>query len=366
MWIESRDWKSLRKPSEDYAPFISVIIPAYNERDAIDSKLRDLLKQDYPNMEIIVVDDGSADETSEIVKNFVKENSSQLKVQLFAFPERRGKASAINYAWQHCNGEIVIISDADTLLGEGAIQKIVQNFSDQKVGAVTGKLSMINYGETSATKLEKAYRSIFDVLRIGESHIDSTPIFNGPLVALRRNLFDHLEPNTLADDTEISLKVIEKGYRAIFDPEAMVYAFTPKNFKFRMKQKIRRAQGIIQSFIRHRNMLFKSEYGRYGLVIFPAEFFMHIISPFLLVANAILFSFLIFNSILTIHFIAIFILVIAILGLILVAVGHMSKDFIPIRLIRLFLTFIEHQIFLMLGLLSIFVGRYSAKWEKIK
>jgi cellulose synthase/poly-beta-1,6-N-acetylglucosamine synthase-like glycosyltransferase len=343
-----------------------VIIPAYNERDAIDSKLRDLLKQDYPNMEIIVVDDGSADETSEIVKNFVKENSSQLKVQLFAFPERRGKASAINYAWQHCNGEIVIISDADTLLGEGAIQKIVQNFSDQKVGAVTGKLSMINYGETSATKLEKAYRSIFDVLRIGESHIDSTPIFNGPLVALRRNLFDHLEPNTLADDTEISLKVIEKGYRAIFDPEAMVYAFTPKKFKFRMKQKIRRAQGIIQSFIRHRNMLFKSAYGRYGLVIFPAEFFMHIISPFLLVANAILFSFLIFNSILTIHFIAIFILVIAILGLILMAVGHVSKDFILIRLIRLFLTFIEHQIFLMLGLLSIFVGRYSAKWEKIK
>jgi len=351
----------------DFAPSVSVIVPAYNEENTIVHKLRNLLEQGYPNMEIIVVDDGSNDDTTKMVQSFIDRNSSKFRVRLVVLPKRKGKASALNYAWQHCNGEIVIISDAETTLGETAIKNLVQNFCDQKVGAVTGRLSMVNYEQTSATKLEKSYRNVFDMLRLGESHMDSTPIFNGPLVALRKNLFDHLESDTIADDTEISLTIREKGYRAIFDPRATVYAFTPKSFKFRMKQKIRRAQGIIQSLHRHRKILFNPAYGKYGTIILPCEFFMHVISPLLLVLISILSLFiLVYNSIILMYFMVIFGLVIIIYGLTFVALRRTSKDRTPINLIEMFATFLEHQTFLMLGLLLLSVRKKNVRWEKIK
>jgi cellulose synthase/poly-beta-1,6-N-acetylglucosamine synthase-like glycosyltransferase len=366
MWVKSRGWKRLHNPSvEDYTPFVSVVVPTYNEEDTIVYELRKLMEQDYPNMEIIVVDDASEDRTVELIKKFVKDNG--LSAMLIRQKERKGKASALNEAFKHCSGEIVVITDADTVLKENAIKQVIQNFRDSKVGAVTGRLSMLNYEQTSATTLEKSYRNVFDILRLGESCIDSTPVFNGPLVVLRKNLFDCLEPRTLADDTEISLRIREKGYRAIFDPRATVYALTPKSFEPRMKQKIRRAQGIIESFCRHRKMLFNPTYGKYGLIIFPCEFFMHIVSPILLVLAAALFMFVLaFTSIPLTYFMIIISLGIIVSLLTFVASRYVTKDRTSINLIMIFLTFLEHQVFLMLGLLFLHTREVDAKWEKIE
>lgn len=366
MWKKSHELNFRISSMEDFAPFISVIVPAYNEEKTVARKLENLRQQVYPNIEVIVVNDGSTDDTVNMVQKFIDENEGQLPVQLISTPRRGGKASAINYAWQSCKGEIVILSDADTILEEGAIKQIVKNFHNPRVGAVTGKLCMRNYEESSSTELEKSYRNIFDILRFGESVMDSTPVFNGALVALRRELFESLESDTLADDTEISLLIREKGYKAIFDPNAAVYAFTPKSFKFRMKQKIRRGEGIIQSMVRHRRLLFNPTYGKYGLIILPCEFLMHSIFPALILLTFLLFFFLLVSASLSMYIIIALALGAVFLGLTPLVLRHSSKNQSLINPVKLLVTFLEHQVFLILGLFSLLLRKGNVKWEKIK
>ena len=368
MWIESRNW-SHRSPDvgEKVDLFVSVVVPAYNEEQTITKKLENLNAQTYLNMEVVVVNDGSTENTRAKVQRFIETASAKFRVRLLNLEEREGKASAINCGWKDCGGEIMVISDADTLLKRNAIQEIVQNFRDPRVGSVTGKLSMINYDENASTGLEKSYRSIFDILRLGESCIDSTPIFNGPLIALKHDLFEPLKLNTLADDTELALTTREKGYRAIFDPAAEVYASTPKDFKYRTKQKIRRAQGIIQAIVRHRKMIFNDEYGKYGLVILPGEFFMHIISPILvLLSVACLVFFFALYAVSMVPILLLFGAIILILGIAPFLARILSRNRSLANPLKVFATFLEHQLFLGLGLLSFMWDRSSAKWEKIK
>ena len=294
-------------------------------------------------------------------------SSKKLESRLISSRKREGKPSAINRAMGCSNGDILVISDADTTLGENAIREIVKDFADPQIGAVTGKLLMLNYGESSATKLEEGYRNVFDILRLGESNIDSTPIFNGPLVALRRNLSDSLDSDTIADDSEISMMIREKGYRAVFEPMATVCAFTPKGFRNRTKRKIRMAQGVIQSFYRHKKILFNQNFGKYGLIVFPCEFFMNIVSPILLaLIAAMLLMASVFNPI-TMGSLAIMICSgIIILQTIVYTLRRTSKRRIPINPVRLIITFLEHQIFLLVGLVLALSKKKNVKWERIK
>ena len=273
-----------RTKKSDTLPKLSLVIPAHNESEGIIRKLENSVKLNYPKdkLEIIVVDDKSSDNTYQLAENFIKNNLDLCEIHLLSLPKWSGKASALNYAWSICTGEIVAITDADIALDSDAIQKIAKNFADPKIGAVTGRLCVVGK-DGSTTDSEKNYRSIFDIIRLGESHIDSTPIFNGLIMAFRRELLDKLDSNTLADDTELAIMVREKGRRAIFDPEVIAYEYVSESPKVRAKQKLRRGRGIVQAFMRHKKILFNRRYGTYGLVIFPSEFFMHIISPLLMV-----------------------------------------------------------------------------------
>lgn len=344
---------------------VSVIVPAYNEEKNIVRKIENLLQQGYPDMNILVVDDGSTDGTVIAALRFIEQNSLQHKVRLLNLPKREGKPSAINYGLQYCTGEIVVVSDADTILGERAIQKLIENFQDQNIGGVTGKLSMYNYNESFHSKLEENYRGLFDILRLGESFMDSTPIFNGALIAVRRNLFDPLKSDTIADDTEIALRIREKGYKSIYDPRVEVYASTPKQFKSRISQKIRRAQGIMQSFIRHRNILFNSNYGKFGLIIFPCEFFMFFISPLLFLLIALLLPLSLYLISLDIAHVLFALSITVFIGFMLVILERSLKRRL-INPLKLLATFLEHQIFLTLALFSLVFKKGNVKWKKIE
>lgn len=264
-------------------PSLSLVIPVHNEGDGILRKLSNSVKLDYPKdkLEIIIVDDGSTDDTCSVIEEFLKTNSVGQKILLLK-QSWSGKASALNYAWTRCTGDIVAITDADVTLEESALQSIVKNFGNPQIGAVTGRLC-VSPSSSSSSVSEMNYRSIFDILRLGESYIDSTPIFNGLIMAFRRYLLEKLDSGVIADDTELAMHVREKGWRAIYDPNVISYEFVTESQKVRSKQKIRRGRGIVQSFIRHRKMFLNKNYGKYGLFIFPSEFFMHIISPVLLV-----------------------------------------------------------------------------------
>ena len=224
---------------------------------------------------------------------------------------------------------------------------------------------MVNYEESFCANLEHSYRNIFDVLRLGESFMDSTPIFNGALIAFRRYLFDPLRPHTIADDTEIALRIREKGYKAVFDPRVVVYAFTPRQFKSRLKQKIRRAQGIIQSFSWHKNILFNPHYGKYGLIIFPCEFFMFFISPLVFLSIAFLLPLLFYEVSLSVDQVILILTIVALfLGLMSTILYLLKRQ--SVNPLRFFATFLEHQIFLILALISLILRKGTVKWEKIE
>ena len=363
---ESRKPNNIRK--EKKYPAVSLLIPTYNEETVIRRKLLNVESLDYPQekLEVIIVDSASTDNTCRLVQSFM--DKSQIRFKLIVQPERLGKASALNHAVQYCQGDVVVMTDADTILEKNALEKIVENFSDPNVGAATGRLFILNADQSSVTKLEKSYRGIYEIIRLGESKMDSTPIFNGPITAFRRELFDELEPDTVTDDIELCIRIREKGYRAVYEPEAIAYEYAPISLKSRMQQKTRRAQGAIQSIIRHKGILFNRRYGKYGFVIFPCELFMHLISPILLL-------FLI--SLMAVVALRGQALTLLLMGAVIILVGAMALfSFVLQTLMRdrkmvinpvdVLVTFFSLQISLILGFSALLLGKKSYRWQKIE
>lgn len=359
--------------SSDFVSFASVIVPAYNEEKKIVGKIENLLEQNYSEMEIIIMNDGSSDSTKTVVQNYLKQKNRSIKVVFISLPKRQGKPSVINQAIQYCSGDILVITDADTLLKKNELKQFLKRFQDPKIGAICGRLVMSNYQDSSASNIEESYRDVFDVIRLGESVLDSTPVFNGALIALRKSLFTALKSDTLADDTELSFKVRRQGFNTVFDPNTIVYTDTPQSFRDRTTQKIRRAQGIIQSFYWNKDMLFRGKFGKFGSFIFPCEFFMHILSPIMVA----LMSILLFHIFLTTS--AVYMILPISLGVIMIVLGIFGMElifsktrknssdngaYIIIRIIKLIATFLEHQIFLCVALLSLLFGRTNVKWKR--
>jgi len=354
MIVKSRHRGSLNNPDRrDYVPFVSVIVPTYNEEDTIVHRLRNLMEQEYVGMEIIVVDSASEDKTVDLIRKFVKDNN--MNVKLISEKERKGKASALNEAFKHCCGEIVVMTDADAIWEKNALRKALSNFSDQNVGAVTGRQILINSDQSLATKVEKTYRSVFEVLRLGESVLDSTPIFHGEISCFKRKLVDHVSKDSMADDSELAVKIRKKGFKSVYDPDAVFYELAPPSFKSRFIQKVRRGQGLIQLFWRERGILFNSKYGKFGTIVFPAEFFMHIISPTLVFAFLIPFLYGLFSM-------GVYILI-GLLGS--VAISFVILTLTRIGITNFILSFFNSQFILLASLMYHVTGKSQHRWRKV-
>ena len=265
-----------------YQPTISIIIPTYNESLVIEDKIKNTISLNYPSekTEIIVIDSASTDGTPNIAERFDK-------IKTIRQTERRGKSAALAEVFKVATGEIVVITDADAILDKNVLNNALPYLADKTVGAVTGKQILINPNETTSQKSEQTYREFFDLIRTAESNIGYTMIFNGPFMAFKQEVLEAPSENSVADDTEMAIKVIEKGYHTLYIPQALFYENIPISNRSRIKQKERRAQGLVQSFWRHRNILFNKKYGKFGTTIFPAEFAVHLVLPFALFASVI-------------------------------------------------------------------------------
>lgn len=360
-------------------PTVTLVIPTFNEGKVIQRKLLNTLEIEYPkdSFDILVVDSASTDNTVELTKSFL-ESHKDFPLRLLVQSKREGKASALNYCRSFCKGDIIVLTDADVLFNKDTLEKLVSGFENPSVGAISGKVIIANASKSTSTGFEKSYRDIFDKIRSGESNMDSTPIFNGPVSAFRKELMVELNPLTIADDTELSMNVREKGWKAIYEPLALAFEYSPTNFKSKNKQKIRRGQGIIQSFLWHRKMICSHKYGKYGLVILPSEVFMHIISPILIL---VFIALVILNLIFTEGFVIIFLSLIGVLFL-LELISYVSKflkrnnDLTTstlmaspnqsFKLINTLSTFLNSQFNLVFSMLSLIFNRKSHAWEKIE
>jgi len=255
-----------------YTPMVSIVIPTYNEEKIIQQKLENILSSDYPleKMEVIVVD-SSTDKTSDIVRNFQFLYSN---IKLIREQFRCGIARALNKAFNLAGGEIIVKTDCDSILAKDSISQLVANFADPKVGAATGKQVVLNKQKT-----EENYRSMQSRIQMAETVLDSTMISHGPLCAFRRSLITEINPQSLADDSELALQVRKQGYKAIYDPQAIFYEASPETFIGRRRQKDRRARGLVSLLIQEKGCLFNPRYGMFGYWIFPMNFLMMIIAP---------------------------------------------------------------------------------------
>ena len=274
--------KQIRYNGDDtYFPRVSIVIATYNEEELIGKKIENIVNLDYPKdlIELIFVD-SSADNTVQIIKEF-KEKSS-INAIIVEEKARKGLASALNLGYSTATGEIVIKSDCDMPLKEDAVKELVKYFSNTNVGAVTGPVVI-----TSKSNVEKGYRSIFERLRLAEANLDSTYLFN-PLCAFRKDLIEPIDAKSVADDAELALKIRKKGFRTLYSPNAIAYESSPVTIGERIKQKSRRAQGHIRLIFQNLSVMFNPKYGKFGFVIFPANFFMMILSPWLILCTVIL------------------------------------------------------------------------------
>lgn len=213
-------WRSridARQTAANDAPLVTIIIPAFNEEANIFGCLAAVLYQDYPFCEVIVLDDGSSDYTPYLI-----ENSG---VKLLRLRSNQGKASALNLGVRHAKGDILVFSDADSMLDPSAVGNLVRRFSDPTVGAVAGRVMVARPAGWLRCWQELEYvlgQVIVKAAQIG--HGSSALICPGPVCAVRRDLLLRLggfKNDTLVEDFDLTLDVIRAGYQASYEPFAV-------------------------------------------------------------------------------------------------------------------------------------------------
>ncbi len=325
---------------------ISIIIPTYNEELLIGKKLDNIFKMEYPQelIEIVIID-SSTDRTTGIIKEYQKKYAN---INLIS-QERSGLATALNTAYAAAKNEIIIKTDCDSMLEKNALNKVSSDFGNPEIGGVTGKQVVIN-----ESKVEVGYRSLQSRVQIAESWVDSTIIFHGPFSAYRKKLIQPIDHDSLADDSELAIKVRKQGYRTIIDPEILFYEASQSAFFKRRNQKDRRGKGLIRLLLRHKDMLFNPKYGNYGNIVLPMNYFMMILSPYLISLLFTICFYLLFQYDQMMAAFALFLLVLFIY------LGQANKLY---KLGSLY-SFLDTQISLLVGGLSLIFGKESGgTWE---
>jgi cellulose synthase/poly-beta-1,6-N-acetylglucosamine synthase-like glycosyltransferase len=249
--------KKLVVLTDNELPDVTLLIAAYNEQDYVKAKVENTLQLNYPAEKLhqIWVTDGSNDETPERLKAYSM-------IEVLHRPERSGKIAAMNRGIKFVKTPIVIFSDANTLLGKDSIMRIAQMFADHKVGCVSGEKRIFNANEEAASAAgEGIYWKYESTLKRWDAELYSAVGAAGELFAIRTELFNEVEPDTLLDDFIISLRVAMKGYKIDYDPEAYAIETASANVKEELKRKIRIAAGGIQSVIRLYPLLNIFKYG---------------------------------------------------------------------------------------------------------
>jgi cellulose synthase/poly-beta-1,6-N-acetylglucosamine synthase-like glycosyltransferase/peptidoglycan/xylan/chitin deacetylase (PgdA/CDA1 family)/spore germination protein YaaH len=276
-WLRSRR-RERHHSGEQYEPFVSIIVPAFNEERVIEATLRSLLNSDYDNFEIIVVDDGSQDRTSEVVREHFGE---QPLVRLFT-ETNAGKASALNLGLRQAKGDVIVALDADTQFPGNTIRMLARRFVDPEIGAVAGNAKVGNRINIVTRWQALEYITSQNMDRRAFASLNCITVVPGSVGAWRRDLIEicgGFSADTLAEDQDLTLRIRKLGYKIGYEESAIGWTEAPHSLKMLARQRFRWAYGTLQCLWKHRDVLFRPRYGALGFVALPNVWIFQILFP---------------------------------------------------------------------------------------
>jgi poly-beta-1,6-N-acetyl-D-glucosamine synthase len=250
-------------------PSISIIVPAYNEAKTIKSCIQSLQNLNYPNYDVIVIDDGSTDNTFE--------EASQCKGVKIIKQKNQGKPSALNNGVRSSTGEIIVTVDADTTIDEDALEAIAERFvSNEKLGAVAGNVKVRPEPKIMNIVQSAEYALGINLIRKGQSVLGCVMIVPGPIAALKRDAVEkvgNFSDDTFAEDFDITVKILKAGFRVEYEEKSLAYTDAPKSTEDLVKQRRRWYRGMMQVLDKHKEMYMNPKYGISGVFGIPNLWF---------------------------------------------------------------------------------------------
>ncbi|MFO0663192.1 MAG: glycosyltransferase family 2 protein [Polyangiaceae bacterium] len=253
-----------RSTTPPFQPLISIIAPAFNEGKVIENSIRSLLTLDYPRYEVLIVDDGSTDDTLERARTMEGEYPNA-RVQVLWKPNG-GKSSALNFGLTRAAGEFFLCMDSDSALSREALKMMIRHFEDPDVVAVAGAVEVTNL-ETIWSKLQYLeYIKGLNLVRRAQGFVRGVSIVPGPIGLFRKRAVAEVgnyAHDTFAEDCDLTLKLLMDGWKICYEPRAVARTEAPEDLIPLIKQRYRWTRGILQAMKKHRGALL----GRKGSMV---------------------------------------------------------------------------------------------------
>ena len=261
VWFSYLQQRELsREDYEEIYPFVSIIVPAYNEGPVIESSIASLLELRYPYYEIVAVDDGSTDDTYQRLQK-LEGNHYGVKVSVYR-KENSGKADTLNYGIRRSSGPIIVSMDSDSRLSPEALRYAVRHFRDPYVGAIAGNVKVINR-HNIWTKLQALeYIEGLNIVRRAQGYFRTVNVIPGPFGIFRRSVIERVggyDSDTFAEDFDLTVKILADGWKIHYEPMAIAYTEAPEALLDIIKQRYRWTRGILQTLRKQKRLLTRSE-----------------------------------------------------------------------------------------------------------
>jgi peptidoglycan-N-acetylglucosamine deacetylase len=280
--------RSLGTPEElaAYRPKVAVLIPAYNEEKVIVRTIQSALDSDYPNIYVIVIDDGSKDRTLEVAREAFRKEETAGRVRILT-KTNAGKAEALNFGLEHLQDETIFVGiDADTIIAPDAISHLVPHFLNPKVGAIAGNAKVGNRVNLWTRWQALEYITSQNFERRALDTMGAVSVVPGAIGAWRVSAVREAggyHTDTVAEDADLTMALLRLGYRVEYEDQALAYTEAPTNANGLMRQRFRWSFGILQSLWKHRGVFARK--GALGWVALPNilifQILLPLVSPFI-------------------------------------------------------------------------------------
>jgi poly-beta-1,6 N-acetyl-D-glucosamine synthase len=249
--LEDEELPPLRR-----TPRVSILVPCFNEGAVVQASIRSLLELDYPDYEILVIDDGSTDDTCRKAQALAgRHGSTEVRVLT---QRNGGKSRALNTGIRAASGEIVLCMDGDSALTRDTLREGVKHFLDPAIGAVAGNVKVVNRGNMLAKLQALEYIEGLNMARKAQGFFRMVNIIPGPVGFFRRRalfdvgLYDH---DTFAEDCDLTLKLLLAGHQVRYERRCVALTEAPENLLDLLKQRYRWTRGILQAVKKHSRLL---------------------------------------------------------------------------------------------------------------